>query len=85
LDALFELSQSRAWLGEVVILIEGCLGRERWPEALLDEALEKVFFEGKKVSGLKDIAKQLAVRSLWSDREVYQRALRLKKLRETES
>ena len=84
LEALFELSQTRVWLGEVVVLIEGCAEQKRWSEALLDEALKKALFETKRVGGLKDMAKQLALLSLWSDREVYQRALHLKKSREAE-
>jgi len=84
LDELFEFSQTRVWLGEVVVLVGGCLEPERWSEVLLDEALKKLLFETKEEVGLKDISKQLAVRSLWSDREVYQRALHLKKLREAE-
>jgi len=89
LNALCELSRQRVWLGEVVILTEGCLEQKRWPEATLDEALEQALFETKEGSefkslGLKELSKQLAVLSLWSEREVYQRALHLKKLRSIE-
>jgi len=83
LDVLLKLSQARTWLGEVVILTEGCLEQKRWPEALLDEALEEALFETQRARGLKEVAKQLAALSLWSDREVYQRALHVKRLRET--
>jgi 16S rRNA (cytidine1402-2'-O)-methyltransferase len=83
LGALLEESQARVWLGEVVVLIEGCQERQRWPEASLDEALKKALFETERASGLKDMARQLAALSQWSEREVYQRALHLKKLRDT--
>jgi hypothetical protein len=72
----------------MVILIEGAKERERWSGALLDEALKEAFFEAKEAlglrGGLKEISKRLAMLSLWSDREVYQRALQLKKLQNIE-
>ncbi|MCL2178726.1 MAG: 16S rRNA (cytidine(1402)-2'-O)-methyltransferase [Proteobacteria bacterium] len=84
LGELLEASRKRVWLGELVILIEGLLERERWAEVLVDEALKEALFKEEVVDGLKGIAKRVAELSLWSDREVYQRALCLKKLRGTE-
>ncbi|MCL2625206.1 MAG: 16S rRNA (cytidine(1402)-2'-O)-methyltransferase [Cystobacterineae bacterium] len=88
LEELVEISQKRVWLGEVVVLIEGQEEKERWSEALLDEALQEAFIEAKEVVGLrrgmKEVAKRFSALSLWSEREVYQRALHLKKLRDTE-
>jgi len=83
LEVLLEKSQARLWQGEVVLLVEGCIEQKRWTEAVLDEALKEALCSKGKAVGLKEVSKQLAGLSLWSDREVYQRALHLKKLEET--
>lgn len=75
LGALVERFQGAEVLGEVVVLVEGRRGEQRWTEHELRTALEEGLGRGEK---LKALATELAARSGWAGKEVYRLGLSLK-------
>lgn len=62
-------------LGEVVLLVEGRTGEQRWTEEEVRRALEEGLARGEKLKGLStDVAK----RAGWTGQEVYRLGLSLK-------
>lgn len=62
--------------GEVVVLVEGRTGSQRWSEEELRRALEEGLARGEK---LKPLSTELARRAGWSGQDVYRLGLSLKR------
>jgi 16S rRNA (cytidine1402-2'-O)-methyltransferase len=62
----------REVLGEVVVLVEGRTGDERWSEAEVRAALEEGLGRGEK---LKPLSKEVAARAGWKAADVYRLGL----------
>jgi 16S rRNA (cytidine1402-2'-O)-methyltransferase len=62
--------------GEVVVLVEGRTGSQRWSEDELRRALEEGLARGEK---LKPLSTELARRAGWSGQDVYRLGLSLKR------
>ena len=60
-------------LGEVVVMVEGRTGSERWEEEEVRHALEEGLARGEK---LKALATETARRAGWSGQEVYRLGLK---------
>jgi 16S rRNA (cytidine1402-2'-O)-methyltransferase len=61
--------------GEVVIVVEGRGGDERWTRAQLETALREGLGKGDR---LKSLANELAARAGWTSKDVYKLGLNLK-------
>jgi 16S rRNA (cytidine1402-2'-O)-methyltransferase len=66
----------RPVLGEVVVLVEGFAGDERWDEAAVKAALTEGLAAGER---LKTLSGDVAKRAGWSAGDVYKLGLSLKK------
>jgi 16S rRNA (cytidine1402-2'-O)-methyltransferase len=62
-------------LGEVVLVVEGRTGDERWNEQEVREALEQGLARGEK---LKALSTDIAKRAGWSGQDVYRLGLKVK-------
>jgi 16S rRNA (cytidine1402-2'-O)-methyltransferase len=62
-------------LGEVVLLVEGRTGSQRWSEDELRRALSEGLARGEK---LKTLSTELAARAGWTGNEVYRLGLDVK-------
>jgi 16S rRNA (cytidine1402-2'-O)-methyltransferase len=61
--------------GEVVIVVEGRSGEERWTEAQVEAALREGLAKGDR---LKSLANEIAARAGWMSKDVYKLGLELK-------
>jgi len=61
--------------GEVVIVVEGRAGSERWSEAEVEAALREGLARGDR---LKALSAEVASRAGWASRDVYRKGLTLK-------
>jgi 16S rRNA (cytidine1402-2'-O)-methyltransferase len=75
LSSLAERYQGAEVLGEVVVVVEGRRGEQRWTEEELRRALQEGLGRGEK---LKTLATELAGRSGWPGKEIYRLGLSLK-------
>ncbi|MBX5483495.1 MAG: 16S rRNA (cytidine(1402)-2'-O)-methyltransferase [Myxococcaceae bacterium] len=76
LDELRERYRGAEVLGEVVVLVEGRTGAQRWSEAEVKDALEAGLERGER---LKSLAGDLARRAGWTSQDVYRLGVSLKR------